>query len=80
VLLTTIGGGIGLAVGVGVSARAGEILSFAGPRGAESVTAIVDMQTAFLAIGISAFIGIVFGLFPALKAAQLDPVEALRYE
>jgi putative ABC transport system permease protein len=41
---------------------------------------VIDLSTILLAVGISMGIGILFGLFPALKAAKLDPVEALRYE
>jgi putative ABC transport system permease protein len=33
-----------------------------------------------LALGVALFIGILFGLYPALRASQLDPIEALRYE
>jgi putative ABC transport system permease protein len=79
-VLTMLGGVFGLLIGIGFSSKVGTLLSF-GPGGAgQTIVAIVDWQTIILAVGISAAIGIVFGLFPAIKASRLDPVEALRYE
>jgi putative ABC transport system permease protein len=72
VLLCLLGGFIGLLIGYGIGLIASTAIN--------SPTAIVPVWAMFLAFGFSAFVGIVFGIMPAAKAANLDPIEALRYE
>jgi putative ABC transport system permease protein len=69
--LCLIGGGLGLAVGAGASYLASE---FAGWQTQVSSTSVI---TAFT---FSAVVGLVFGMWPAKRAASLDPIDALRYE
>lgn len=42
--------------------------------------AYIDLQSIILALGVSSAIGIVFGVFPAKKASDLSPIDAIRYE
>jgi ABC-type antimicrobial peptide transport system permease subunit len=42
--------------------------------------AYIDISAVILALGVSSLIGIVFGVFPAKKAADLSPIDAIRYE
>ncbi len=68
----SIGGGIiGLAVGVAIPF----VITFT-----TGMPTVIQPYSLILAFGISALIGIVFGLYPATRASMLDPIEALRHE
>jgi putative ABC transport system permease protein len=71
VVLTAIGGLAGLVVG--------EIASVLMNR-YSPLPAYVPLWAIAVGVGISAAVGIIFGLWPAWKAARLDPIEALRWE
>jgi putative ABC transport system permease protein len=71
VWLTAIGGLLGLAIG-----EAGSLLI----NKYSPLPAYVPPWAIGMGVGISAAVGIVFGLWPAWKAARLDPIESLRYE
>jgi putative ABC transport system permease protein len=75
VTLCLVGGLIGLALGFGMT----ELLKMVPGLGALN-KAFVPMWAVGLAFGFSATVGLVFGVFPAIKAARLDPIEALRHE
>jgi putative ABC transport system permease protein len=69
--LTLLGGLIGILVGL----AAGEVMKYA-----MAIDAAVPLWSAALACAVSIAIGLIFGLYPANRAARMDPVEALRHE
>jgi len=71
VILTFFGGIIGMAIGVGISFLLAKVLS---------IPAAISVPSMVLAMGVSGIIGIVFGWYPAQRAAKLQPIEALRFE
>ena len=71
IVLSTWGGIIGVFLGLGIGYVA---------VGAFELPYIINTQIILIAFGFSTLIGVVFGYFPARKAARLNPIDALRYE
>jgi putative ABC transport system permease protein len=71
VMLTLMGGFLGITLGV--------IIPYAVTRFAEMPT-VITVGSLVLAFGISAAVGVIFGLYPAWRAANMDPIESLRHE
>ncbi len=71
VVLTGLGGLIGVLIGFGIALLV---------RVATPLPAAVTLWSVFLGLGVSLAIGVSFGIFPAQKAARMDPIVSLRYE
>ncbi len=71
IILTLVGGVIGMLVGIGTSYILSKVIN---------LPFVVSAPAMAVAIGVSGGIGILFGWYPAQKAANLQPIEALRYE
>ena len=72
-LLSVLGGIVGLLIGFGLGSMIAGLIPGFPP-------ASIPFWSVALAVGFSAFVGILFGILPATKAANLDPIDALRYE
>jgi putative ABC transport system permease protein len=70
IVLSLSGGVLGLVLGLAIPAAVEKLAGY---------ETIVTGQSLALSLGISVLIGIVFGLYPARRAARMDPIEALRY-
>lgn len=71
VVISLMGGIIGIALGIGASHLIG---TFSG------MSTVISIPTIILSFGFSMAIGLVFGIYPARKAAKLNPIDALHYE
>ena len=71
VVVTALGGAIGVGTGFGLAYLISALIGF---------PLLVSVMSAVLGVGISSLVGIVSGLWPAWRAAKLDPIEALRAE
>ena len=70
--LSLLGGAIGIGVGIGVPILVKKVF--------EALPAETPIWSIVVGLAVSVSVGIFFGLYPAVKASRLDPIEALRYE
>jgi putative ABC transport system permease protein len=71
IFLSEVGGIIGILVGIGI----GQFVAMVSP-----VPSAIPFWTIVLGFGFCSLVGLIFGVYPATKAAKMDPIEALRYE
>lgn len=78
IIICLIGGIIGILVGIGLAAVGVGLIGSAMPQ--VKMKLALSIPTILISVAFSMLIGVFFGYYPAKKASQLDPIEALRYE
>ena len=68
---SAIGGALGIVIGIIGALIVGKVMD---------ITAVPTLSAVLISFGVSAFIGVAFGYFPANKASKLNPIDALRYD
>ncbi len=76
VFLSVLGGSLGVAFGWLIAFGVGQIPIDNG----DPIPTLVETSSVILALGVASGIGLIFGLYPANRAARLNPIDALRYE
>jgi len=71
VTMTLIGGIIGVIIGIGGAFLISTVVG---------IPFVISIPAVLAAVGVSTLVGIVFGMYPARRAAKLNPIDALRYE
>ena len=74
-MVSVLGGLIGMGIGVGLSRLVGGL-----NLNGQQLTTLVTPDAVVLSFTVSAAVGLFFGIYPAMRAARLHPIEALRYE
>jgi putative ABC transport system permease protein len=80
VVVSILGGALGIGIGGGLSALISHIQVPGNGGATQNLQTQVGLDSIVLAFGVSAAVGLFFGIYPATRASRLNPIEALRYE